>query len=110
MIRILFYVCRHTCGSRLIQRTNNLLLTKSGWGIGYSSNPSLYRLSPQSFISGLNALEYPSSSADKKVTNLSDIADKSLKQLTGKGKLEARIRFKEFCGCGEIGRHARFGS
>ena len=83
----LFYVCRHTCGSRLIQRTNNLLLTKEWLGHKDIAQTLRYaRLSPQSFISGLNALEYPSSSADKKVTNLSDIADKSL-ETTYRGKV-----------------------
>jgi integrase len=69
----IFYVCRHTCGSRLIQRTNNLLLTKEWLGHKDISQTLRYaRLSPQSFISGLNALEYPSSGDDKKVANLSD--------------------------------------
>jgi len=72
----LFYVCRHTCGSRLIQRTNNLLLTKDWLGHKDIAQTLRYaRLSPQSFISGLNALENRSEGADKKVTNLAGFAD-----------------------------------
>jgi len=72
----IFYVCRHTCGSRLIQRTNNLLLTKEWLGHKDIAQTLRYaRLSPQSFISGLNALEYPSSSGDNKVTNMSAFGD-----------------------------------
>ena len=72
----IFYVCRHTCGSRLIQRTNNILLTKDWLGHKDISQTLRYaRLSPQSFISGLNALEYPSSGGDNKVTNLSTFTD-----------------------------------
>ena len=72
----IFYVCRHTCGSRLIQRTNNLLLTKEWLGHKDIKQTLRYaRLSPQSFIQGLNALEYPSTGGDKKVTNLSVFGD-----------------------------------
>lgn len=72
----IFYVCRHTCGSRLIQRTNNILLTKDWLGHKDISQTLRYaRLSPQSFISGLNALEYPSTGGDNKVTNLSAFTD-----------------------------------
>tara|TARA_R100001463_G_scaffold27006_1_gene62894 strand:- start:79 stop:1179 length:1101 start_codon:yes stop_codon:yes gene_type:complete len=72
----IFYVCRHTCGSRLIQRTNNILLTKDWLGHKDISQTLRYaRLSPQSFISGLNALEYPSTGGDNKVTNLSTFTD-----------------------------------
>ena len=65
----LFYVCRHTCGSRLIQRTNNILLTKEWLGHKDIKQTLRYaRLSPQSFIAGLNALEYTSTGGYKKVT------------------------------------------
>jgi integrase len=67
----IFYVCRHTCGSRLIQRTNNLLLTKEWLGHKDIKQTLRYaRLSPQSSIQGLNALECPSTGGDKKVTNI----------------------------------------
>ena len=81
----LFYVCRHTCGCRLIQRTNNLLLTKEWLGHKDIAQTLRYaRLSPQSFLTGLNALEFKSEGADKKVTNLSAYTD-NLNEVTYKG-------------------------
>jgi hypothetical protein len=55
----------------LIQRTNNLLLTKEWLGHKDIKQTLRYaRLSPQSSIQGLNALECPSTGGDKKVTNI----------------------------------------
>ena len=83
----IFYVCRHTCGSRLIQRTNNLLLTKEWLGHKDIKQTLRYaRLSPQSFLQGLNALEYSSSSVDNKVTNLSTFGDNTYELIT-RGKV-----------------------
>ena len=107
----IFYLCRHTCGSRLVQRTGNIALTKKWLGHKRIEQTLRYaHLNSNSLLSGLKALEYGTLCGDNKVTNLSAFTDKTnnykkeLKQ--AKSLMLYRIQVK--CGCGGTGRHARF--
>jgi len=74
----IFYLCRHTCGSRLVQRTGNIKLAQDWLGHKNIEQTMRYAyLNSSSFLSGLSALEYGIKSDDKKVTNLSAYTDKT---------------------------------
>lgn len=54
----IFYLCRHTCGSRLVQRTGNIYLVKEWLGHKRIEQTLRYsKLSPRCLLSGLNALD-----------------------------------------------------
>lgn len=54
----IFYLCRHTCGSRLVQRTGNIYLVKDWLGHKRIEQTLRYsKLSPRCLLSGLNALD-----------------------------------------------------
>lgn len=74
----IFYLCRHTCGSRLVQRTGNIALTQKWLGHKRIEQTLRYaHLNSDSLLSGLKALEYGVMCADNKVTNLSTFTDKT---------------------------------
>lgn len=74
----IFYLCRHTCGSRLVQRTGNIALTKKWLGHKRIEQTLRYaHLNDHSLLSGLKVLEYGILCDDKKVTNLSTFTDKT---------------------------------
>jgi integrase len=74
----IFYLCRHTCGSRLVQRTGNIALTKKWLGHKRIEQTLRYaHLNSNSLLSGLKALEYGALCSDNKVTNLSAFTDKT---------------------------------
>ena len=73
-----FYLTRHTCASRIIQATGSIPLVKQMLGHKSLEQSMRYaKLAPHNLRQALCALEQVLESPDKKVTNLSEYADKS---------------------------------